>query len=443
MRAVLLLIILSSFALACTEPRDGPITQSQDYCPGTYTLLEGIVIDADNIEINCDNTVIKGKEGIGILVRNKDNAVVRGCTVQGFPYGIVLISSEESEMNNNIIQGNDIGILLRDSEANTIRQNSLYNNSLSLYSSDRNIIRENTINSTSYTFYMNDSSDNTITENIVSSKVLSFFIEYSTENKIYGNDIYYTGFAKAMQADTQNYYSVDNVENRYHLGALGPEAATESVLEPIEPEVIEESPEPEQLIPTPQLQEYSIDNPPGLRAEAILRKALMIQGISGNALNRQLDQKLDDYIYANKTIILRKDMIIEQNTRVVTKVKALKRVKDVYIYEYIPKCMANSTDDIIFNVQPTILESDPLIVWYFPELSENEEVELSYEVKGRVEHTSTTVAVVNGTQTVLQGDCAPECVPTAARREYWAFMPLLLIPVIVFLYVFFYRYRRF
>lgn len=54
--------------------------------------------------------------------------------------------------------------------------------------------------------------------------------------------------------------------------------------------------------------------------------------------------------------------------------------KEIKIYEYIPKEVAQKASDLKFNVQPQILEDDPIVLWQV-ERSSPEPVRLNYSVK--------------------------------------------------------------
>jgi hypothetical protein len=101
-------------------------------------------------------------------------------------------------------------------------------------------------------------------------------------------------------------------------------------------------------------------------------------------------------------------------------------LRDVTIFEVIPKEIAQNIDEINFNIQPIIIEDDPLIMWHFEEISER--VDLSYDVDREVQVNGNTVLTA---EEVVRG------------TPLWrGLIPLLLIPIIIVGYVYFSKYAR-
>jgi len=95
-----------------------------------------------------------------------------------------------------------------------------------------------------------------------------------------------------------------------------------------------------------------------------------------------------------------------------------------------------------------VLQPDPLFVWYFPSVSEGQVLNLSYEINSKVTFTPATVAVVHDKQYIINGNstCARgllsvpsgTCLDTTSRK----LIPFLLVPLIAFLYIYFYRFQK-
>ena len=106
---------------------------------GNYQLPNGIVINADNIQIDCSNSLISGNSAeIGILIENKDSVTINFCKIRNYSKGLYIKSS-----NNNIIKRNDffennIGIYLEETTNNEISYNNIYSNSYNLYNDQPN-----------------------------------------------------------------------------------------------------------------------------------------------------------------------------------------------------------------------------------------------------------------------------------------------------------------
>ncbi len=91
---------------------------------------DGLVIAADNVTLNCDGASITGTgTGSGIVVENRQNVLVKGCTVSGFETGITVTGGGQNLVKKNILTGNaQYGIYLSGSTGNTIWRNDLLDN---------------------------------------------------------------------------------------------------------------------------------------------------------------------------------------------------------------------------------------------------------------------------------------------------------------------------
>jgi hypothetical protein len=91
---------------------------------------------------------------------------------------------------------------------------------------------------------------------------------------------------------------------------------------------------------------------------------------------------------------------------------------DVTVYEEIPKELAGSTDDIVFNIAPRVVRKDPLVAWHFAEVKER--IDLSYEIEG--EHESVA----------LKTETAAFAKETLPKKESLiiTFLPLAIIPLL-------------
>ncbi|MBN1646062.1 hypothetical protein JW868_03430 [Candidatus Woesearchaeota archaeon] len=120
-------------------------------------------------------------------------------------------------------------------------------------------------------------------------------------------------------------------------------------------------------------------------------------------------------------------------------------VQQVQVYELIPKSIAEDVDELLFEGMAfndysewfqanhpgafvEVLEKDPLIVWHFSEVEED--VELSYEVDFELDR-----AEVGNTFVTAQGISS-----NGVNYNYW--WGLLIIPVVVFVIVYFNRFKK-
>ena len=133
-------------------------------------------------------------------------------------------------------------------------------------------------------------------------------------------------------------------------------------------------------------------------------------------------------------------------TRIDIKITITNTLPELYIYEFVPKCLAAKIEEISFNGQgPTrIIEADPLFVWYFTDLKQGDIIDLSYEVEGHPYGLPQTITVTDEVmvrtneyicdkppETMAIGDCLPK-----KQNRGWVFLPIFIIPIIAGLYIF-------
>ncbi len=128
--AIILTLLIPSLNAQCIEPTDSlVINKDTIFCKGVYNLPNGIIINASNIALDCDNSRITGyKAGYGILLRNKGNVAVRNCAISNFEIGIYLEHSDNNGLENNLLSNNKFGIAFYASENNSLRANIMANN---------------------------------------------------------------------------------------------------------------------------------------------------------------------------------------------------------------------------------------------------------------------------------------------------------------------------
>jgi len=489
----IILIIMSTAVFAdCIIPTDSLIISNDTtFCPGSFSLAEGMIVNNDNIIIECNNTMITGKdEGYGLLINKRKGNIIRKCIIQGFQMGIALQSSNQNQIVGNIILENEIGIFISASNGNKIFSNIILNNSkngITLSDSKENTITGNAINLSEYGLYMISSFSNNISENHISSFSLGFYInQQNSDNYIYDNWIYNVGFAAHMMSDKENNYCLNDIGNIYLKGAIGPPCKAESIIENmteiagenvtinqttaiielindsiVPKEKINESTIPKinqstdkkedvSRIKKQVIEEFELQQNPSLKETTkILKRALIKEGLDGNQLNTALKKKIDEYTRTRKHLTIEKELITN-NILNITTIQILitpeDTIYDLYVYEFVPKCIADSIDNIRFlEHEPLkILEPDPLFVWYFPKVGAGQKINLSYEVNKPVDFSPTTIAIVNGTSFIKKGvgQCSEEPISIACGKRNWKLLiPLLLVPVIIFLYIFFYKFQ--
>lgn len=160
----------------------------------------------------------------------------------------------------------------------------------------------------------------------------------------------------------------------------------------------------------------------GPKDELALRQFMDLKLGKGNY---DWDKTINDYRKTSNYINIKKSSTIsDQRTTIHFKIIPIRGMRNLTIFEYIPKYVAHSAQDIKFSVEPEVIQDDPLVAWHFAEL--NAPVDISYEVIGEIEnaHQKTeTIAFSEGTKEL-------------SRSWYFNLIPLLIIPIIGFVFIF-------
>jgi parallel beta-helix repeat protein len=198
---------LVSGAYAYTEITDcTTITE-----PGEYRLVNDIssssstciLIQADNVVLDCQWHMITGAEGegyYGIYVDSRENVEIRNCVLSGWSSGGVYLYSSNGCILENIISYEG-GISLYMSDQNTINNVSVANsdNGISLVYSRNNTIANSQIYSNSYAGIILDTStgNNLLNLTIYNNFNYGIYIQYSSYN-VFANlslsNVYYNIF---------------------------------------------------------------------------------------------------------------------------------------------------------------------------------------------------------------------------------------------------------
>jgi len=107
------------------------ITQDTIMCDNLTNIQgDGLIIGSDNIKLDCNNHLIKGKgNGLGINTNGKNNIKITNCTITGFHRGVYVNDSAIILINNSEIYSNKWGITLDGSSSNVnIFNNNIYDN---------------------------------------------------------------------------------------------------------------------------------------------------------------------------------------------------------------------------------------------------------------------------------------------------------------------------
>jgi len=111
------------------------------------------------------------------------------------------------------------------------------------------------------------------------------------------------------------------------------------------------------------------------------------RGVAGAEITLQdvINENLDQILKTRENLKIERAFISKgKKTEVRLKLTPLKILKNVSLYEEIPKSAAESSDEIIFKTKPTeIINKDPISVWYFAYL--DNEKEIKYNVNKSLE----------------------------------------------------------
>lgn len=97
-------------------------------CYGIYNIESGMRVVADDVSIDCGNSVLIGSGiGYGILVQGS-KVIVQNCNISNYEIGIYLDNANSNTVANNHISNNKFGIALFNSFDNSIKDNILAQN---------------------------------------------------------------------------------------------------------------------------------------------------------------------------------------------------------------------------------------------------------------------------------------------------------------------------
>ena len=137
----------------CFNPTNGmEVYEDITFCPGTYSMPDGIIIENNNLEITCDDTIFDG-EGIrnnyGVEIQGVSDIIIRDCEFKDYDWGAYIYNSEDLELINNKFKNIPFGIEASNSENLDISDNIFSNNDqgINLYNNNGVILRDNRISS--------------------------------------------------------------------------------------------------------------------------------------------------------------------------------------------------------------------------------------------------------------------------------------------------------
>ena len=90
----------------CVVPESGmDITQDTTLCTGTYTLDQPLHLRGSNLLLDCNQAVLSGKGGTGIIVEGQ-GMIIKDCMITSFDQGVILESAALVAFEGVTYEGN-------------------------------------------------------------------------------------------------------------------------------------------------------------------------------------------------------------------------------------------------------------------------------------------------------------------------------------------------
>jgi parallel beta-helix repeat protein len=178
---------------------NGVYLLKQDICSSKNC----IVINSDNVELDCDKHTIFGPEygfSLGISFTNRSDITIKNCFIKGFSNGVYIGGSINNIIIHNTIDSFNQGISLWSrSNDNTIKENTLIGNGdagIGIHYSNNNIVSNN---------YVQHNGDSGI------------FLAYANSSRIFNNTATKNGFGIRLGSSYDNVI-FDNILTDNHRG---------------------------------------------------------------------------------------------------------------------------------------------------------------------------------------------------------------------------------
>lgn len=209
------IIIPGHGVIPCIEPTDGMlINESTVFCGDAYSIPAGIIINADNIFLDCNgSTLIGDRTSNGIELNYKDGVNIEDCNIENYYYGVTLSYSHKNNLVNNNIYDGTSGIILVFSDNNVLRHNVISNGdsdhaNLYILSSDDNFVADNEFLPPNWGVSLGAETEHEDFR--------------SVDNKIFNNTIHGYGIVGGEDFSLHNIFCVNGLGNNYIEGATGP-----------------------------------------------------------------------------------------------------------------------------------------------------------------------------------------------------------------------------
>jgi mannan endo-1,4-beta-mannosidase len=144
---------------SCIVPYDNmSITTDTILCNGTYNLQDGLIINADNIILDCNHAELVGPRAagdLGIKVYYVENVTIKNCNLKDFHTGMSLRNSKYNKFLNNRIYNYFRGLYAEGSDFDLFKNNTFYNLECNIfYMGSNSTFIGNTFHDSEYVFYI-------------------------------------------------------------------------------------------------------------------------------------------------------------------------------------------------------------------------------------------------------------------------------------------------
>ncbi len=240
--AISALLVLSSVFVAVSPMTTAAFAQTAISCGDTITKsttltsdigpcssVDGLIIGADNIILNCNGHTIAGSgtgesSDAGMLIDGHSGVTISNCKVTGFVYGFLFLDSSYNTLSANTASNNRVyGFDIDQSDHNILKLNTASNNKQSGFDFDYgsyNTLSGNTArNNHGDGFYLGASSSNTLTANTARNnhgdgfehQGHGFELEGSSYNTLSANTASYNGANGFYLYSVSHYFSQNNL----------------------------------------------------------------------------------------------------------------------------------------------------------------------------------------------------------------------------------------
>jgi parallel beta-helix repeat protein len=123
---IFIFTIASVRAVECGPiPTDGcEVTIDTTFVSGTYNLPNGINVNANDLTLDCNGSILKGNgfsDGqVGILISDKRNIKIKDCNIEDFNTGFKMYRTTYSNVDKVTVKSNGVGFLIDRSSYNLI-----------------------------------------------------------------------------------------------------------------------------------------------------------------------------------------------------------------------------------------------------------------------------------------------------------------------------------